>query len=216
MAFSDMVTKAQTYFPSLQVKYKDQSTFMQLLGKLLFFNPNFMTQYVTTIGHTMYFPSQAYVQNSPEDAKTVFIHECTHMYDENRIGGVWYTLSYLFPLLLAPVVLLLILLLGGKFLALLGLLFLAPLPAPWRAHWERRAYFVQMYVGYALFSQDPAVAGTLYNSWFKDGSYYWMWPFGLDQEFAQEAVNIKAGNSTMMQEANLNTMVTDLMAASKL
>lgn len=216
MAFNDMITKAQTYFPSLQIKYKDQSTFMRWLGKLMFFNPDFMTEYVSTIGHTVYFPSQDYVQNNPQDANTVFIHECTHMYDENRVGSVWYTLSYLFPLILMPVFLVLILVLSGKWLALLALLWLAPLPAPWRAHFERRAYFVQMYVDYVMYKDDPAADGALFNSWFKDGSYYWMWPFGLDQEFAQEAVNVKAGKSTMMTESPLNTMVNDLVTAAQL
>lgn len=214
MAFNDLVAKAQTYFPNLQVKYKDQSGFMKFLGKLLFFNPGFMTNYLTTIGDTVYMPSQQYVQSQPQNACDVFIHECTHMYDEKRIGFP-YQIGYTFPQILAPFMWLLLFLLPWTVVLPLFIFFLLPLPAPWRTFFEKRAYFVQMYAGYTLYQSDPDVEGAAYASWFRNGSYYWMWIFEQDASFAQEAANIKAGKPSCASEPALFQMVNDLIAAAK-
>lgn len=215
MAFNDLVTKAQTYFPNLQIKYKDQSTFMKLLGTLMFFNPAFMTDYITTIGNTIYWPSEQYVQNNSKSVSEVFIHECTHMYDEKRVGSVPFTLGYLFPQLLALPVLFLLFVLSWKIVLPLVLLCLAPLPAPFRALFERRAYFTSMLVGYKLYNWDPAVAAPHYAENFKNSSYYFMMPFGQDAAFAQEATNIKAGNPMSASEPALLNMINDLMSVAK-
>jgi hypothetical protein len=214
MAFNDVVAKAQTYFPSLQIKYKDQSIFMQILGKIMFFAPNFMTTYVTTLGNTVYFPSQQYIQNQPRSACDVFIHECVHIYDEKKIGFP-FQLGYTFPQILAPFMWLLLFFFPWWAVLALFVLFLLPLPAPWRAFFEKRAYFVQMYASYTLYKDDPEKAGLAFASWFRNGAYYWMWPFEQDILFVQEAVNIKAGKPNCASDPVLLQMVNNLIAAAK-
>lgn len=215
MAFSDLTAKAQTYFPNLQVKYKDQSLLMRILGKVLFFNPTFMTQYVTTLGNTVYLPNKQYATQYPEDAITVFIHECTHMHDEQKLGKISYTLGYMFPQLLFVVMWLLLFLVSWKIVLPLSLLFLAPLPAPWRAYFEQRAYFVQMLVNSKIYGADPVKDGTLFAGWFRNGNYYFMWPFEQDAVFLQEAANIQAGKGLAQTEPSLSAMVNDLIIAAQ-
>lgn len=215
MAFNDLVTKAQTYFPDLQIKYKDQSTLMKILGTLLFFNPGFKTSFITTIGNTIYWPNEAFVQNNAHAVSEIFIHECTHMYDEKRVGSAPFTLGYLFPQLLLLPVLFLLFFLSWKIVLPLALLTLAPWPAPWRALFERRAYFTSMLVGYKLYNWDPAVTAPSYAKNFKNSSYYFMMPFGQDEAFAKEAAAIKAGNPMSASEPALLNMINDLMSVAK-
>lgn len=215
MAFNDLVTKAQTYFPNLQIKYKDQSAFMKFLGTLLFFNPGFMTSYITTIGNTIYWPNKEFVESNTRAVSEIFIHECTHMYDEKRVGSAPFTLGYLFPQLLALPMLFLLFVLSWKIVVPLALLCLAPWPAPFRALFERRAYFTSMLVGYKLHNWDPELAAPRYAKHFKDSSYYFMMPFGQDKAFAQEAVNIKADKPMSSSEPELLKMINDLMSVSK-
>lgn len=213
MAFTDLVTEAQIYFPNLQVKYKSQSTLMKVLGKVLFFDPDFMTSYLTTLGDTVYIPDN-YVANSPEAACDVFIHECTHMYDEKRLG-FWYQLAYAFPQLLSPLMLLLLFVLSWKIVIPLVLLFLLPLPAPFRTYFEKRAYCVQMYAGQQLWGDDPTQDVNGFNDYFTSADYYYMWPFGQTAVFTQEAANVAAGKPSCMSEPALFQQVTALIAAAK-
>lgn len=214
MAFNDLVAKAKTYFPNLQIKYKDQDPFMKVLSALLFFNPSFKNNFITTIGETIYWPSQQFVQDNPQSVSEIFIHECTHMYDEKRLGSVVFKLGYLFPQVLALPILLLLFVLTWKIVLPLVLLCLLPWPAPFRAYFERRAYFVSMYVGYRLFNWDPVSMGAHEATYFSDSSYYFMMPFGEPAKFAQEAQNVLAGNPTCASDPKWKAMVDDLMSVA--
>lgn len=215
MAFNDLVTKAQTYFPDLQIKYKDTDPLMKVVGTILFFNSSFMNNFVTTIGDTQYWPSQKYIQDNPQACSEIFIHECTHMYDEKRLGQVPFKLGYLFPQLLALPMLLLLFILTWKIVLPLVLLCVLPWPAPWRAYFERRAYFTSMYVGYKLFNWDPNAMAASFAGYFKDSSYYWMMPFGEPARFSQEATNLLAGHPYCESEPALKAMIDDLASVAK-
>lgn len=214
MAYVDLVAKAKTYFPSLQIKYKDQSTFMKILGGILFFNPTFMTTYTTTLGDTVYAPSEQFVTNNQQDFSSILVHECTHMYDNKRLNFL-FTLGYMFPQILSPFSLLLLFVLTWKIVLPIFLLLLLPLPAPWRTYFEQRAYFVGMYARKQIFGSDPIIDGVYYSKFFKNGSYYWMWPFGKDTAFAKEAANINANDPACASEPALHKQVNDLIAAAK-
>ena len=215
MAFNELVSKAQTYFPDLQIKYKNEDTLMKVLGTLLFFNPGFKDNFITTIGDTIYWPNREFVQNNPNAVSEVFIHECIHIYDEKRVGSVPFKLGYLFPQILALPLLLLLFVLTWKIVLPLVILCLLPLPAPFRAYFERRAYFVSMRVGHQLFGWDPKARGARIAVNFKNGSYYWMMPFGEEAKFAAEAENILAGKPESASDSKLDKMITDLMTVAK-
>lgn len=181
----------------------------------MFFNPGFMTSFITTIGDTIYWPSREFVQNNPQSVSEVFIHECTHIYDEKRVGSVPFKLGYLFPQILALPMLLLLFVLTWKIVLPLVILCLLPLPAPFRAYFERRAYFVSMRAGYSLHGWDPAVIGAHAAKNFKNSSYYWMMPFGEDAKFAAEAANVLAGKPESASEPALDKMINDLVTVAK-
>ena len=146
MAFDDLLKRMNTYFPKATIAYKDQSIFMKLLSILLFFNPDFMTTYTTTIGNTIYFPGEAYIKSHPISAEVVLLHEITHLYDKKRFSSILFTLSYLLPQILAPFILLLLFILSWKFVLPLFILFLVPLPAYFRTYFEKRAYLSLRYL----------------------------------------------------------------------
>lgn len=215
MTLDALVAKAQTYYPNLQIKFKDQDPLMKLVGKLMFFNPGFMTQFVTTIGETIYWPSKQDLEDTPMASAATMIHECVHIYDEKKDGSIPFKLGYLFPQILALPMLLLLFVLTWKIVVPLVLLCLLPLPAPFRARSERRAYFVSMRAAYELRGVDPELSGPHYAKNFKNSSYYWMMPFGEDAKFATEAINIKAGKPASASDPELNKMISDLITAAK-
>lgn len=75
MAFQDLITAAQKYFPILQIRYKDQSTLMKFLSFVLFFDRGFKTQNATAVGSTIYFPSQHFTKLHPVSSAVIFLHE---------------------------------------------------------------------------------------------------------------------------------------------
>jgi len=140
MPFQELLTAAQKYFPSLQIKYKNQSAFMKFLGFLLFFNKSFMTDYTTTIGDTVYIPTENYIKLRPISGAVVFLHELVHLYDHKRIGSFWFQLSYMMPQIFALPALLLFLI-SWKLALPVIILFLLPIPSYFRMKYERRAYY---------------------------------------------------------------------------
>lgn len=198
MSFQDLVTAAQKYFPDLQIKYKDKSWFMKLLGTLLFFNKGFMTNYTTTIGSTVYFPSEAFVKVRPVSAAIVLMHELIHVHDAHKFSKSLFCLLYLSPQILALFCLPLFLI-SWKIALPLMLLFGAPLPSFFRMYFEKRAYLTSLYSIQSLASRlnfKPLLASqeSSFIKHFKDSSYYFMWPFGnLQQEFDAGVDKIKAG-----------------------
>jgi hypothetical protein len=199
MGFQELVAAAQIHYPSLQIKYKNQSALMKVLGKLLFFNPDFMTNYITTIGDTVYFPSTSFVSLHPISSEVALCHELVHISDEKTYTIPLFALSYLFPQILAPLALFLAFYIG--WFALIPFLLLAsPLPAPFRTIWERRAYIAALYVQQGLskrlsFNPQLATQAADYVAQFKTADYYWMSPFGnsIQNDFDQAIILINAG-----------------------
>jgi hypothetical protein len=214
MAFNDLVIKAQTYFPNLQVKFKDQSTLMKVIGKICFFNPAFMTSFVTTIGNTIYMPNYAYTQT--QAGTDVFIHEVVHLYDQKRFSFL-YTLAYALPqLLFLPS--LLLFLISYKLAIPVSLFFLLPIPAPWRTYFEKRAYSVQLYVYKQMWGNsldELYTAADDLNKFFTGSTYYFMWPFSEDSSLRSVAANVSVGNDPMNDPA-LMIIVDALILAAKL
>ena len=79
MSFQSIVQSSQIYFPRLEIKYKNESIFMKILGMLLFFNPAFMTSYTTTIGSTIYFPDQRFIVSRETSSSIILLHELVHI-----------------------------------------------------------------------------------------------------------------------------------------
>lgn len=214
MSFQDLVTKAQTYFPDFQVKYKNESSLMKLIGKIMFFNKGFMTDYTTTIGSTVYFPTETITKVRPVSAAAVLLHELIHVSDAKKYTKVLFGFLYLSPQLWALLCLPLFFL-SWKLSLPLFLLFLSPVPAFFRMHFEKRAYLTSLYaiskLGIRLnFNSLLATQAKGYVSHFKDSSYYFMWPFGnIQKEFDEAIIKVKAGNRPF--EDSVFDMIDDLI-----
>lgn len=199
MSFQELVTASQKYFPDLRIKYKDQSFFMKALGKLLFFNKKFMTSYTTTIGSTVYFPSQSFIKTRPISAEVVLMHELVHVKDSKKYGRRLFSFLYLSPQILFFLCLPL-LLLSWKVAILLMMISLLPLPSFFRMFFEKRAYMASLYVLNALGKKldfDPKLNSHCedFSKQFKNSTYYFMWIFsGIDKVFKNATRNIEDGN----------------------
>lgn len=196
--FDDASARAKVQFPNLQIKFKNESTFMKILGAILFFNPAFMKQYFTTIGSTVYAPSQDYVNNSPESATEVLLHELVHVYDAQKGNKFLYGLLYVMPQIFVLLFIPLLFIVGWKF-ALLSLLFLAPIPSYFRMKDERRGYTISAYILSKFEQQGHSINWdanqAFFVAQFKGPSYYFMWPFSsMDTYFADVIAQCKLGN----------------------
>lgn len=180
-------------FPDFKVISKDQSKFMLLLSKVLFFNKKFMSHYVTTIGNTIYVPNQSFF-NDDNVAFIVIAHEYVHMCDNKKYGFA-YNLAYLFPQVLS----LLSLLSFYNLAWLLCLLFLLPLPSPTRTWLEYRGYSMSIACYYWLYKEKPA--NTRYVDNFTTSLYYWMCPYKeyIEKKLEQSLNDIVNGKLTEQQ-----------------
>jgi hypothetical protein len=197
MNIDNLITDAKTYFPNLKVQYKDSSSFMKLLGYILFFNKRFMTSYTTTIGSTIYFPNEKFITSRPNSAITIFLHELVHVHDANRFNKFIYSLLYLFPITLLLVAIPLFFI-SWEIALVLAVLSLCPLPAYFRMYFERRAYMVSLYAIQKLsekknFNSHLDKSKDYFISEFKSSSYYFMWIFpNINKQFDDAVANIKA------------------------
>ena len=172
---------------------------MRLVHKVLFFNHGFMTQYTTTVGETIYFPSQKFVKTYPISSCVVLLHELVHLHDQRRLGKPVFTLSYLFPQILVPICLLLFMLVTWKIMLPLTILCMAPIPAIFRMHWEKRAYLSSFYILEVLgrrmkFNPHLRTQENIFLKYFHGPSYYYMWPFhDIDKRFDKARESAVAG-----------------------
>jgi hypothetical protein len=195
MAFQSLVSASRQFFPKLQIKYKDQSLLMKIMSIFLFFNPNFMTKDTTTVGYTIYFPSEKFVKCHPASCEVILLHELVHLYDQKRVGTLTFIISYLFPQIMVPICLLLFWLVSWKIMLPLTILFLAPMPAVFRTYWEKRAYLSSIYIlklmGDKLhFNPHLKEQENVFLEHFHGSSYYFMWPFHDINKRFDEAIEM--------------------------
>lgn len=199
MSFQSLVKESQKHFPKLQIKYKDQSYLMKILGMILFFNKNFMTSYATTIGSTVYFPSESFVERRGIYAEIIFLHELVHVNDSQKYGKFIFGFLYMSPQILA-VLCLPLLFISWKIALILIILFAIPIPSFFRMHFEKRGYMVSLYALNEFgnkFNFDPELDKHCkdYSEHFKNSTYYFMWNFkSIDKELKQAAQTIQDGN----------------------
>jgi hypothetical protein len=161
----------------VSIGFKNESRMMRTIGRLMFFNPTFMTTFTTTIGETVYYPSREYVERNYFNAWNILAHEVVHISDYRESKPKWlWMLKYGFPQILAVFALLAPIL--WSWWPLLALLFLAPLPAPWRTSAEMRGYAMSMAVWYWYFhSGIPLGMKIDITGNFTGPQYYYTYPF---------------------------------------
>lgn len=163
--------------PGFSLKFKNETALMRVLGALMFFNPSFMTEYTTTIGRTVYFPSKQYVLDNQSTAFEILAHELVHMVDEKSDKA--YKIKYLFPQVLSILAFLSVFAFASSWalLFLIFLLALLPLPAPWRKATELRGYTMSLAMLHWTGDSIDSNAVEYYAKQFTGPAYYFMWPF---------------------------------------
>lgn len=167
--FKKALTIAQKHFPELKIKYKDKSFFMKFLSFVMFFNSDFKTKFITTIGNTIYYPSEEHIKNNEEGAINILCHELMHIKQSNE--DKLFSLKYLFPQIFAALSLLAFI----HYAFLIFLVFLIPFSAYFRTKYEFEAYTVSLYCKYkqnSNFDYKKTIDNLVSN--FTTSSYYWM------------------------------------------
>lgn len=165
--------------PGFQVKWKAGDSGQKLISYLLcLFNREYMLKYTSTFYPNVYFPTKEFYESTPDSSFAVLAHERVHLLDMKKYG-IWFKLSYLFP----QVVSILFLALGALVaffswvslpLFLIGLVFIASWPAPWRVKWEKRGYAMSMAVTYWRTGQLYSASKDFIRQHFLDWDYYRM------------------------------------------
>jgi len=161
--------------PGLRVVRKRDSKFMQVLNIMLFFVPDFMERYTTTIGKTVYLSERMWSDEGKSCLPTL-AHEARHAYDFKWMGSFLFSLVYLFPQWLALLALLAI---PYSLWWLTALAALAPLPAWGRVAMEYRGYETTVNVVKWLYGDAAAKSQVEWcKSQFIGPAYYFMgWPW---------------------------------------
>ena len=171
MKLADIMSAIKYEFPDFKIIEKKDSRLMRILAKVLFFNKNFMTRYITVIGSTVYVPSKQRMKENPYAALEVLCHEWVHMKD-NKAMGPLFKLLYLTPQIFSLVAL--ASLWTGNLWWLGFLVFLLPFPSFGRSELEMRAYSVSMAVAWWVLEQEPDYEKI--SKYFTSSAYYWMYP----------------------------------------
>lgn len=172
---------------------------MKIIGFILFFNKSFMSSFTTTIGKTVYFPSKEKVEEKGDGALLTLLHEYRHAKDSSKLSTPLFSLAYLFPQILAPFMLFFGFINWWLAIALF-ILFLAPLPAPFRAYFEFNAYVVTLFVTnlylleHGIRAEDRKKSlirrAEKINNHFINANYYFMWPFGVKNKLKEKVDKI--------------------------
>ena len=72
--------------PESEIRSKEYSKMMKFLSKLLFFNKNFMTNYVTTWYPHIYVPKIPWRVHNDASSIATLAHEWVHLHDRRRLG----------------------------------------------------------------------------------------------------------------------------------
>ena len=171
MKLADIMSAIKYEFPDFKIIEKKDSRLMRILAKVLFFNKNFMTRYITVIGSTVYVPSKQRMKENPYAALELLCHEWVHMKD-NKAMGPLFKLLYLTPQIFSLVAL--ASLWTGNLWWLGFLAFLLPFPSLGRSELEMRAYSVSMAVAWWVLEQEPDYEKI--SKYFTSSAYYWMYP----------------------------------------
>ena len=199
-AFATLKAQIKSEVPNFRIVFKERSLLHRLIGFVLFFNRDYMTNHVTTIYPTVAWPNERSLSRNWKRSFTVLLHERAHLLDwQDR--KVWFPVSYLLPqlfalgalgALLAPLSL-------WFLLCLVFLVFLAPFPSRWREDWELRGHEANVVVPALVGEKVDVLIDGLVEK-FTGPGYYWMtYPSEQNQEeleivfrmYADDAIGVR-------------------------
>lgn len=176
---------------SLEIWNKQSSFWLRQVGWFFLktkLNPRFMSHFFTIIGNKIYAPLDIIEAMTDAQLLQILMHETIHAFDRKKYGNLLFSAAYLFPQILAvlaPVGVVLAAVTGNLLWLwlLTSLVFLAPIPAPFRAWFEIKANrsdisFVKKVVyNNRTGDEIPGNYVELISERYINGEYYYMWPF---------------------------------------
>lgn len=190
-------------YPDFKIAFKTESSLTKTINLIVcIFNKNFMTNFITTVGSTVYFPSPAHIDESEYRSIATLAHEYVHVVDSKRASVLIFGLLYLMPLPLFFILMALGFLWWPLFL--ISLVFLLPLPAPYRTWAEMRGYTMTLFVMNEIYKERGMTqenrkvqlyeVSSRINENFTGFNYYLMWPFGKQAELEEKSDKIISGD----------------------
>jgi len=187
----NLLSEMSRDIPGFELRSKQNHLLWDFLSKVMFWNPEIATSFITTLYPKVWVPTANWGQKNLGLALEVLAHEYVHLRDRKRLGPL-FNLLYLAPQLFALTALLSFW--NPWFLCALG--FLLPWPSPGRAWLEFRGYRMSMAVHYWLYGECLDI-GWIVNQ-FVGANYYWMFPFRdlLYRRFEREFEKIQKEHLT--------------------
>jgi hypothetical protein len=172
---------ARKHNVNAKVYRKQSSWLMKIVGFIIKpFNPQFMVTYTTTIGSTIYVPDD-FMKYEDLHMLEIIAHETQHIIDHSK-GKLLFTLGYLFPQCLALLSIFSIAAIWHLWMLwfLASLVFLSPIPSPFRYKSELAGYRTSVVFGRFVHKYPDSYMEHVYK-WVVEQlskkSYYFAWPF---------------------------------------
>jgi hypothetical protein len=221
--YESLVSYGKKTYKGFDVKIKDDSRLMKLIAKILFFNPNFMNSFVTTIGPIVYIPRLWFTEaasGNREYPYEVIAHELVHVNDSEK--SKLFKIGYLFPQWLALIALLAPIFAtffgANWWLLLWALVFILPIPAIWRNKYERRGYAMSLAVTYWKTGKFSLERCRQITEQFTGPAYYFMWPFKKSMEKWTDSVELQLMRNTILNEKiyrDVHNTIKDIILGEK-
>ena len=192
-AFIEVCSFISRHIPGFEIRYKNESWSSKVIAALVWiFNRRYMQEYTTTRYPRVYFPSRAFVEESPNRATKILLHEFVHLWDRQN-EGFMFVVRYALPQLLAMLNFLFatIWLLVVRepewaqwtFAGLgfgVGVLCVLPLPSKSRSMIELRGYSMNVAANYWRYDTVQKATIEWIAGHFVGWEYYKMWPWRRD------------------------------------
>lgn len=156
----------------LHLSDKHVSPWFRLLAKIPFVGRHFSDNAVLLCGDTIFFPNGRWCRDNPEEAWKALANRMVMAASVRRWTPVGFALLYLFPQSLAVLALGAV---GGDLRWLLAMLFLLPLPAPFRKAVEVQVAAMGLAIEHWLGGSMMPTRQVVRR--FTGPQCYYMWPF---------------------------------------
>ncbi len=182
--YLDEVTRAKYNKDFVILSKKNPDLLLKIITPIvMLFNKKFNTGFITILFGKMWMPYGFEDDATDERWLGILIHETFHEMDRKKFTTPLFTFMYLFPQVLTLLSLLALgAIWGGPVWLwwLACLLFLAPLPAPFRMWFELRAYRTNLLFGKKIYKYNN-VQSSFQKKYiaqnFTGPNYYFSWPF---------------------------------------
>jgi hypothetical protein len=212
--FDALAEKIKRRVPGFKIRYKNESKWQWFLSKLLFFNKDYLTKFVTTSKEDVWYPSREYITKNRWKAFKILAHEYVHLLDW-QMHPILFQLMYVFPQVLSLLSLLSILAAffsNWWLTALSALLFLLPIRSFTRAQIELRGYTMSLAVNFWRYASVQQKTIDRIAEHFTGWRYYRMYPKEkVVEEWLEEAM-VKIRAVDRVGQESLKSVMVDSAA----